>query len=63
MLLITFLNIQVVFIENEQLKREVQRLKWDNAQLIKKTKHANAEKDTLLVRLLYFYAQYLISKE
>jgi len=39
----------VLIQENEAQKLEIQRLKWDNAQLVKKVKLASADKDKLLV--------------
>ena len=44
---------QVLIEENEKLYREISRLKQDNAQLIKKCKHAMADKDGIIVSILY----------
>lgn len=41
--------LQVLIEENGNLRREIQRLKQDNATLIKKTKHAMTDKDEIVV--------------
>ena len=36
--------------ENESLQRDMQRLRWDNTQLVKKVKESAQDRDQLLVR-------------
>eukprot|EP00105_Crassostrea_gigas_P012843 XP_011428984.1 PREDICTED: uncharacterized protein LOC105329433 isoform X1 [Crassostrea gigas] len=42
---------EVLIEENGNLRREIQRLKQDNATLIKKTKHAMSDKDEIIKRI------------
>ena len=45
----TVFHKQVLLVENERLRFEVRRLKFDNGQLVKKTKDAESEKNRVLV--------------
>lgn len=44
-----FVYVQMLLVENERLRFEVKRLKFDNSQLVKKTRDAEAEKNKVLV--------------
>ena len=49
------LCLQVLILENDSLKREIQRLKRDNADLVRRMKHAVEEKDSMLVSTMNEY--------
>ena len=43
------MSIQTLLLENEKLKNEVERLKFDNGQLLLKCKHAEEYKSDIVV--------------